>query len=425
MQDKPDPNELERLIQQLIQSGQLDPKAIEQISGLMNNPGMLSQLFSNMQAMFSSSSESVNWDLALGQGVTLAKTAEHPAGEALLQEIPKAFDIAALWLQEATEFSTSANPKQLSRSMWVQDAMPLFRELSEPIATSMAKALTENLGKSLPEEFAQSLGSAANFLGNAGATIFAMQLGQATGRLSSEAIIASEIGIPLSDRPGFVPQNLADLLEQLESPKTEMLIYLAARELAMTALFSSNPYLRERIVSQVREFAAGLKIDTDSIQELAEQVDLSNPQEINHVIEMSSALAARTPEQELALTRIEATLALVEGWADSVTAAATRRLPSAGAMAELYRRRRSSSGVGQKAFSILLGLELTPKLVREAEAAWTMVAEEFGVAARDQLISHPDQLPTIEEIQDLSLLRNRIAGKGDDFDAQLRDLLGP
>lgn len=424
MQDKPDPNDLERLIRELIQSGQIDPKAVEQIAGLMNNPGMIASMFSNLQTMFSQTGESVNWDLALGQGVTLAKADEAKPADSLVNEIPKALDIANLWLQEVTDFGSKQPIKLLSRSMWVQDALPLFKELSEPIASSMAKALSENLGSALPEQFAGSIGPAANFLGNAGATIFAMQLGQAAGKLASEAVLASEIGIPLSDRPGFVTQNLAKILEGLETPKTELLIYLATRELVMTGLFSSNPYLRERIVSQVREFAAGLKIDTDSIQELAEQVDLNSPEQVNHVIEMSSALAARTPEQELALSRIELTLALVEGWVDSVTNEATKRLPSNLAMAELLRRRRSSAGVSQKTFATLLGLELTPKLVRECEALWTKVALELGSEVRDRLISHPDQLPSIEEIQDPQLLIARLSGSGDDWDSQLRDLLG-
>jgi putative hydrolase len=421
--NQPDPNELERLIRDLIASGQLDPKAMEQISGLIANPGQLSQMFSNLQNMFNPSDGAVNWELALGQAVTQAKAQEAPVSQALLNEIPRAFEMAQLWLQEATGFVNSSPTKMLTRSMWVQDALPLFRQLSEPIAVSMAKALTDNLGKALPEEFADQLGSAANFLGNAGATIFAMQLGQAAGKLSSEAILASEIGIPLTERPGFVTQNLAALLDEVEDSKTELLIYLATRELAMAGLYSSNPYLREQIVSQVREFAAGLKIDTESIQEFAEQIDLQDPEQINHVIEMSSALAARTPEQELALSRIENTLALVEGWVDSVTNQATKRLPTAAALAELYRRRRSSSSVSQKTFGILLGLELTPRLVREAATMWDMVASEVSVEQRDQLISHPDQLPSHEEIQDPGSLIQRLRGT-DDLDAQLRDLLG-
>jgi uncharacterized protein (DUF2342 family) len=109
---------------------------------------------------------------------------------------------------------------------------------------------------------------------------------------------------------------------------------------------------------------------------------------------------------------------------DSVTNEATKRLPSAAAMSELFRRRRSSAGISQKAFATLLGLELTPKLVRECEALWTKVARELGHEVRDRLISHPDQLPSVEEIQDPQLLIARLSNSGDDWDSQLRDLLG-
>jgi putative hydrolase len=419
----PDPNELERLIRQLIESGQLDPKALEGLSGLIENPGLLSGMFANLQNMFSASSGSVNWELAQSQGIQLAKSQEKPIADSLMLEIPKAFEMASLWLQEATGFSSSETPKQLTRSMWVQDAMPLFRELSDPIATSMARALSENLKDVLPEQFEGQIGQAANFLGNAGATIFAMQLGQAAGRLAAEAIMASEVGIPLSTRAGFVPQNLAELLEQVEGSRSELMIYLATRELALTNLFAANPYLREQIVLQVREFAAGLKVDTESIQQIAEQVDLENPDQVSHVIEMSSALMARTEEQELALARIETTLALIEGWADSVTDFACRRLPEIESLSELYRRRRAVSSVSQKTFATLIGLELTPKLVRETKAMWDYVAANSGSELRDQLISHPDQLPTLEEIQHPESLINRTAGSAE-FDQQLRDLLG-
>ncbi|NBU23280.1 MAG: hypothetical protein EBS38_05160 [Actinobacteria bacterium] len=421
MNNQPDPNELERLIREMMQSGKIDPAMLEKISGLMANPGMLQNLMSNFQTMFSASSDSVNWDLAKSQAISIAKQSESAVEQAISNEIPKAFEIAKLWLSEATGFENFQAPKLLSRSLWAQDAMPLFKQLSEPIATSMAKALNESLSESMPEELKASLGGATNFLGNAGATLFAMQLGQAAGNLSKQVIIGSEIGIPLHDRPSIVTQNLADYLSEIENGRNEALIYLAIRELASSALFAANPYLKEQIVMQIRQFATGLKIDTNSIQELAEQ--LEEGQEMSTVIELGSALVPRTEEQEIALERIETALALIEGWVDSVSLSAAQRLPTATALEELYRRRRSASGVGQKTFAVLLGLELTPRLVREAAAALTAVAERFGNDVRDRLLSHPDQLPTIEEIRDPALLIARLESD-DDLDSQLRDLLG-
>ncbi len=420
MSEQQDPNELERLIREMMQSGKIDPAMLEKISGLMANSGMLQNLMANFQNIFSGSAEAVNWDLALSQALSISKASEQALDSGLSSEIPNAFEIAKLWLSEETGFETSQPVKIMTRSIWAQDAIPLFRKLSEPIAVSMASALNESLAESMPEELKSSLGSATNFLGNAGATLFAMQLGQAAGNLASQVLIGSEIGIPLNDRPAIVAQNLAELFKDLETPRNELLIYLAIRELAGAALFAANPFLKEQIVAQIRNFAAGLRIDTTSIQELAEQ--LESGQENQTVIELSSALMARTEDQEIALERIETALALIEGFVDSVSYAAAKRLPSIEALQELYRRRRSSSGVGQKTFAVLLGLELTPRLVREAAGALTLVAERFGVEARDKLLSHPDLMPSIEEIRSPELLISRLSSE-DELDSQLRDFL--
>lgn len=420
MSEQQDPNELERLIREMMQSGKIDPAMLEKISGLMANSGMLQNLMANFQNIFSGSAEAVNWDLALSQALSISKASEQALESRLSSEIPNAFEIAKLWLSEETGFETSQPVKIMTRSIWAQDAIPLFRKLSEPIAVSMASALNESLAESMPEELKSSLGSATNFLGNAGATLFAMQLGQAAGNLASQVLIGSEIGIPLNDRPAIVAQNLAELFKDLETPRNELLIYLAIRELAGAALFAANPFLKEQIVAQIRNFAAGLRIDTTSIQELAEQ--LESGQENQTVIELSSALMARTEDQEIALERIETALALIEGFVDSVSYAAAKRLPSIEALQELYRRRRSSSGVGQKTFAVLLGLELTPRLVREAAGALTLVAERFGVEARDKLLSHPDLMPSIEEIRSPELLISRLSSE-DELDSQLRDFL--
>ncbi|BDQ00028.1 zinc-dependent metalloprotease [Aquiluna sp. KACHI24] len=421
MNEQPDPNELERLIREMMQSGKIDPAMLEKVSGLISSPGLLQNLMSNFQTMFSGNSDAVNWDLALSQAASIARSSETSVDVAIAQEVPNAFEIAKLWLSEETGFENFQQPKILTRSMWAQDAMPLFKQLSEPIAISMAKALNESLSESMPEELKSALGSASNFLGNAGATLFAMQLGQAAGGLSKQVLTGSEIGIPLHDRPALVTQNLAELFKDLETPRNELLIYLAIRELAGAALFAANPYLREQIIAQIRQFASELKVDTSSIQQLAEQ--LESGQEMQTVIELGSALVARTEDQEIALERIETTLALIEGWVDSVSLAAARRLPSAEALQELYRRLRSASGVGQKTFAVLLGLELTPRLVREAAAALSLVAERFGTEVRDSLLAHPDQLPSIEEIRDPEKLIARLESD-DDFDSQLRNLLG-
>jgi uncharacterized protein (DUF2342 family) len=89
---------------------------------------------------------------------------------------------------------------------------------------------------------------------------------------------------------------------------------------------------------------------------------------------------------------------------------------------ELINRKRATDGPAEKTFLILLGLEPKPSLRREAKLLWQEV-RKLGSATRDNLWSHPDQLPSKEEIQDVSALLSRLSQAGDDFDGELRKLL--
>jgi putative hydrolase len=423
VEEQPDREQLERLIRKMMESGQLDPEDLAKIAGFSADPSMLSDLFGQVSAMTGEAGEPVNWKLALDQALELSKKTEKPANSVLEAELETAFDMARLWLSEATEFTNPNPPKKLTRSMWAKEAMPLFRELSEPVANSMAAALNENLGNTLPPELSEMLAPAQNFIGNAGASIFAMQLGQAIGKLSSEVLLSGEIGIPLTVRPGIIAQNLGEFLQDLEIPKSEVLIYLATREMAIASLYNQASWLREQIITQVREFAAGLSVDLSGIEEIASRIDPTDPGSMEQIIEASAMVSPRSPEQEQALERIETVLALIEGWVDATSLEATKRLPNIQAVVEIFNRKRATSGASAKTFEALLGLEMRPRLRREATLMWQRVVTVIGKNASDDLWSHPDQMPTALEIENPDSLIARIKNGGDDFEDQLRKFL--
>lgn len=423
MEEQPNREELERLIRKMMESGQLDPQDLAKIAGFSADPSMLSDLFGQVSGMTGEPGEPVNWKLALNQALELSKKTEKPANSVLEAELETAFDMARLWLSEATEFTNPNSPKKLTRSMWAQEAMPLFRELSEPVANSMAAALNENLGNTLPPELSEMLAPAQNFIGNAGASIFAMQLGQAIGKLSSEVLLSGEIGIPLTVRPGIIAQNLGEFLQDLEIPKSEVLIYLATREMAIASLYNQASWLREQIITQVREFAAGLSVDLSGIEEIASRIDPTDPGSMEQIIEASAMVSPRSPEQEQALERIETVLALIEGWVDATSLEATKRLPNIQAVVEIFNRKRATSGASAKTFEALLGLEMRPRLRREATLMWQRVVADIGKNASDDLWSHPDQMPTALEIENPDSLIARIRNNGDDFEDELRKFL--
>jgi putative hydrolase len=126
-----------------------------------------------------------------------------------------------------------------------------------------------------------------------------------------------------------------------------------------------------------------------------------------------------TPEQQVALARLETLLALVEGWVDEVAAAAaTDRLPGAAALRETLRRRRASGGPAEETFATLVGLELRPRRLRDAAALWRAVADKRGIAGRDEIWQHPDLLPDASDLDDPAAFVRR----ADEPDSDLGDL---
>jgi putative hydrolase len=108
-------------------------------------------------------------------------------------------------------------------------------------------------------------------------------------------------------------------------------IYLAVRELAHARLFRHARWLRLHLISSITDFAHGIRIDSERLEELAEGFDPTNPEELREAMVNGSLIPPKTEGQLAALARLETMLALVEGWVDVVTleaAATAGRTPS-------------------------------------------------------------------------------------------------
>jgi putative hydrolase len=427
-----DPEQLAEFLRQLMsQENGLDPEQLAAAAGLANDPKALAELMRQIQNSLAATSKDVvggvNWKLAVEQSRKFASEGAFAVSDTERTALAQANSIAELWLDEATPLpQLTTTPKLITRELWVGDSLPLFQELSQPVASRMADALTENLEQNLPEELSGMLAGAGGMLRSAGGTIFAMQLGQTLGKLSREVLTGGDLGLPFftEQRAVFVPQNINDYARDLEMPKDQLLIFLSIRELAHARLFKQSKWLRDSVVSQIINYASGITIDGDRMSELAEGFDFNDQERLREALGNGELLADRTEDQKRALDNIETTLALIEGWVEAVTDEASKRLPQAATLGELQRRRRATSSPAQATFSTLLGLELRPKRIREAAAMWHAVTAAVGAKKRDELWDHPDLLPTSQDIDNPGGLISKLRDNHDDaMDAELRKLL--
>jgi len=288
----------------------------------------------------------------------------------------------------------------------------------EPLATGLSSAISSLLDDAMAQQ-SQDVDSGEAMAGPMGAitgllrtfigSLIATQLGQAIGGISATATGAHDVGLPLLDpaRPLLIPENIEKWSEDLEIPKSEIYLFHALREAAVARLFESNPWLVSYIRSAIVDYGRGIHIDMEAIQRQAEEAmqnfdpSQANPEsnENSFTIALNNGIFTpeETPAQRAALSKLETALALVDGWADEVTTlAAGERLPALTQLREMNRRQRATSAPSQQLFKTLLGLEVTPKLAREASAFWQKVRESKDVAARDQIWS--GILPSAEEL---------------------------
>jgi putative hydrolase len=432
--DRSPEDEFQELIRQLFGGGAdgIDPEQLSRLTGMGIDPAMMQTVMRHLQGAFEGDGE-ISWDLAQRQALHIANQDGLGVTAGQRTDLDQAFALATLWLSEATTISDLATPpRALTRGGWVEATLPVWQELAEPVATSISDALTSALTEQAPEDMQSLVQGAGRLMRTVGGSLFATQLGQVVGRLSLEVVSGGDVGIPLlpDGEAAILPQNFADFGRDLEIPDDQLALYIATRELAHARLFRHARWLRLHVISQITDFARGIHVDTDALEDLASRFDPSQPEELRSALESGALLPPRSDAQTAALTRLENLLATIEGWVEVVTAEATSRLPSAERIAEAVRRRRAVGGPAEQALGSLVGLELRPRRMREAAAMWRAVTDAVGVAARDALWDYPDLMPTADDIDDPTALVSRLQALArgeeparDAFDDALEQLL--
>ena len=342
-----------------------------------------------------------------------------PIGANDVSDVEQAISIAELWLNDATFFPQSPNSGSvaLARTDWVDTTLAGWQTTVEPLAIGLSSAIGELLNQAQGEADQQEnpfgqgnmqipIGMISALLNSFIGSLVATQLGQAIGGLAGKVTGAHDVGLPLIDGayPTLVPQNIKEWATDLDIPMEEIRIFHALREAAIARLFAHNPWLVSYIRTAITDYGKGINIDMEAIQEQAQQAlesgngfDPSNPESFTIALNDGIFTPQETPAQRAALTKLETVLALIDGWSeDVVTHAAGDRLPNIGALQETLRRRRATSAPAQQLFSSLFGLQVSPRLAREASAFWKQVREIKDVEARDRVWS--GILPTADDL---------------------------
>ncbi len=371
------------------------------LGDMLNQFGqMLSGLGSSMNSP--DAQESVNYSLA--ERISRQQIGSvTPISDHDRRSVEDTVRLAELWLDDATYLPASGNKAVAwNAEDWLTATLPMWKRMVTPVATQMNKANME----SMPEEAREMMGPLTGMLTQMASMSFGMQLGNALGDLATQSLSGSDFGIQVAptNTTAILPQSVARIADETGISPQDILVYISAREAARQRLFQHVPWLVERLVSSVEEYALGLELDTSAIEEAMRSLNLDSqdPSEIQSAVDELQNLDLKPTIRSRnagATSRLETLLALVEGWVEYVvTEAMGERVPSTIRLNEAWRRRRNSGGSAEQAFATVVGIEFAAPKVTEAIELWRRVTVAVGPERRDKVWDHPDFLPAAEHL---------------------------
>lgn len=186
-------------------------------------------------------------------------------------------------------------------------------------------------------------------------------------------------------------------------------LWVAVHEITHRFQFAGVPWLRDRFFSLVHSYLSSLEVDARALSarlaSAASRLFSGSlpPAERNPVYLMAG------PEQRRLLDHIQALMAVVEGHGNFVMdAVGAEAIPTFRRMRALFIRRRQQASALQRSIHYVIGLELKLRQYELGQAFCDAVASRAGPAALGELWVGPENLPTLDELEEPELWLRRV-----------------
>ncbi|HVM19004.1 MAG TPA: zinc-dependent metalloprotease [Egibacteraceae bacterium] len=373
-------------------------------------------LFRELAKVMSWTGGPVNWDLATDTAMAIAATPQTlpAAAGAGDSEFRDAVSTAELWLDAVTQLPAIDGPAlSMTAAEWTRQAATStgLGVYLEPVARGMSASLSDEL----PAELAGFGAQMNQAMESLSAMLYGVQAGTVAGNLADQLLGVYDLGLPTLDprTVGTVGDTAQQFAGDYGFDQVEFRYWLALREAAHRRMFAGVSWLRPAVADLIGQFASQASFDLGAMMEGMGGISLdpSNPEALREALSSPDAFRIEpTTEQRATLRRLQAVVALVDGWGETMVAAAAEgRLTQSARIGEAMRRRRAEKGPGERALEQLLGLDLKPADVRVGPAFCAAVITARGREGLDRVWQDASHLPTADELAEPSRWLVRMA----------------
>jgi coenzyme F420 biosynthesis associated uncharacterized protein len=247
----------------------------------------------------------------------------------------------------------------------------------------------------------------------AGATV-AAECGLVLGYMSQRVLGQYELSLLEPERPArllFVGPNLARAVRDLDIDADSFLRWIVLHEVTHVLQFAGVPWLRDHMGALMREYLATVEVRIErgtagGLPSLPNMSDL-----VERFREGGLVALVQTREQRALLGRVQAAMAVIEGYSEHVMDAVGERvLPAYAGLRDSMERRRRSRSAPERVLQRMLGLDLKMRQYEQGKRFCDAVAERHGIATLNLVWESPGALPALAELDDPEAWVARVRG---------------
>jgi coenzyme F420 biosynthesis associated uncharacterized protein len=277
----------------------------------------------------------------------------------------------------------------IGREEWADINLSTLAELLDPVAERLDRRLA-------------SAGPLSGALRIAAGATLAAEAGLVVGYMSQRVLGQFELSLMTPEaepRLLFVAPNLAAAAHGMDVDGDSFLSWVALHEVTHVLQFAGVPWLREHLGTLLKGYldTVEVRIDRGAAGGLPSFPD---PSRIVQGFREGGLMALiQTREQRTIMNRIQATMAVVEGYSEHVMDAVGESVLSAYAgLREAMERRRRSRSAPERILQRLLGFDLKMRQYEQGKRFCDAVAERHGLEALNRVWDSPASLPTLPEL---------------------------
>jgi coenzyme F420 biosynthesis associated uncharacterized protein len=276
------------------------------------------------------------------------------------------------------------------RAEWVDANLAQFELMFAPLDEAYAATLARMKGATTVGVFGQAMLSG--------------QMGLLLGYLGQRVLGQYDLSLlgrePVTEgRLYFVEPNMASLVRRYRLPGEEFRAWIALHEVTHAFEFEGHPWVREYMNTLLTDYLRSLAEDLfgnrpgGALGTFAGRIK-DNLSASGHMLELMMS-----PEQRSAFQRLQALMALMEGYSNHVMQrVGTVHLKDHEVLRTTFESRARNRGAGERLFIKLTGLDVKLEQYALGERFCQQVVDAKGIDFLNRVWEGPQHLPTLEEI---------------------------